>query len=95
MSHRKVSSVALAAAAAVMFTTVSISASAEEALVKCDGVNACKGQSACSTATSSCKGENACKGKGYLELTKQDCDKAKANAATEKTSAPEPEKKTG
>jgi len=89
MSHRKLSSAALAAAAAVMFTTVSVSAGAQESTVKCEGVNACKGQSACSTATSSCKGENACKGKGYLELTKADCDQAKANAAREKSNPPE------
>jgi hypothetical protein len=84
MSNRKLSSVALAAAAAVMFTTVSVTAGAEEATVKCEGVNACKGQSACSTANNSCKGENACKGKGYLEMKKEDCDEAKAHAAREK-----------
>lgn len=92
MSNRKLSSVALAAAAAVMFTTVSVSAGAEESTVKCEGVNGCKGQSACSTANNSCKGENACKGKGYLELTKEDCDEAKAHAARQKTAQPEKSK---
>jgi hypothetical protein len=42
--------------------------------VKCAGLNACKGQSACKTASSSCKGLNACKGQGWTEAsTAQDC----------------------
>jgi hypothetical protein len=87
MSSRKFSSVALAAAAAVMFSTVAVNtASAEEAKVKCEGVNACKGQSACGTANNACKGQNACKGAGYLSLTKAECDAAKAKAAKEKKS---------
>ncbi len=38
------------------------------------GVNACKGQSACKTAENGCGGHNACKGKGWLALTKEECD---------------------
>jgi hypothetical protein len=38
------------------------------------GANSCKGLSSCKTATSSCKGENSCKGKGFLEMSKADCD---------------------
>ena len=73
------SSVALAAAAAVMFASAPLAtASADDAKMKCEGANACKGQSACKTAKNSCKGQNACKGQGYSELTKADCDKAKA-----------------
>ena len=34
--------------------------------VKCVGGNACKGQSACKTATSECKGLNDCGGKGFI-----------------------------
>ena len=49
-----------------------------EAKVACEGVNACKGQSACKTAHSDCAGHNACKGKGFLELTTEECEKAKA-----------------
>ena len=45
MSSRVLSGVALAAAAAVMFSTVAVStASAEEGKVKCEGVNSCKGK---------------------------------------------------
>lgn len=36
--------------------------------IKCEGGNACKGQSECATADgkSQCAGENACKGTGYV-----------------------------
>ena len=77
MSSRVLSSVALAAAAAVMFSTVAVStASAEEGKVKCEGVNSCKGHSACKSANNACKGQNSCKGKGFTVVTKADCDKA-------------------
>jgi len=38
------------------------------AVIKCEGGNACKGQSECATADgkSSCAGENACRGTGYV-----------------------------
>ena len=63
------SSLALAAAAAAMFALAPVSAGADDAVdanVKCVGANACKGQSACKTATSECKGLNACKGQGFV-----------------------------
>jgi hypothetical protein len=41
------------------------------------GANACKGQGACKTASNACKGQNACKGKGFMEMTKAECDAAK------------------
>jgi len=73
----------MAAAAALLFTTVATTANAaDEAKVKCEGVNSCKGTSACSTATSACAGQNKCKGVGYLMLTKAECDAAKAKAKT-------------
>ena len=59
------SSFALAAAAAAMFALAPISASAADE-VRCVGANACKGQSACKTATSECKGLNTCSGKGFV-----------------------------
>lgn len=41
---------------------------------KCIGINACKGQSACKTATSSCKGQNSCKGQGMImTATDKEC----------------------
>jgi hypothetical protein len=40
--------------------------SAQTRPVKCAGVNACKGQSACKSATSAGPGRNACKGMGVV-----------------------------
>jgi hypothetical protein len=81
MSSRILSGVALAAAAAVMFSTVAVStAVADEAKVKCEGVNSCKGHSACKSANNACKGQNSCKGKGFMEMTQAQCDAAKAKA---------------
>jgi hypothetical protein len=67
----------LAAAAfsmAVSGATFATVAQAEDAKVHCAGVNACKGQGECKTATNECKGQAACKGQGWLSLTKADCD---------------------
>jgi len=70
---------ALATAAALLFSTAVVSvAQAEDAKVKCQGVNSCKGTSACATAHNSCQGQNTCKGVGFLLLSKADCDAAKA-----------------
>jgi hypothetical protein len=70
---------ALASAAAVLFSAgVTTTAQADEAKVHCAGVNSCKGQSACKSASNSCKGQNSCKGKGFLEMTKEQCTAAKA-----------------
>lgn len=46
-----------------------------EAQVKCYGVNACKGQGQCASATHDCAGKNACKGKGWIKMSKAECDK--------------------
>ena len=81
MNSRKMSSVALAAAAAMVFSMAAVTnATADEAKVKCTGVNSCKGQSACKGASNSCKGQNSCKGKGFVEMSKADCDAANASA---------------
>lgn len=75
---------ALATAAAMLFGTGLASAAdapkADSGKIHCTGVNACKGQSACKSASNSCKGQNSCKGKGFVELTKADCDAAKAKS---------------
>ena len=81
----KFSGVALAAAAAVLFTAAPVAANAADAAkIKCEGANGCKGQSACKTGTSSCQGQNSCKGKGYVLLAKADCDAALAKMKAEK-----------
>jgi hypothetical protein len=82
MNSRKMTSVALAAAAAMAFSMASITtaSAADDGKVKCEGVNSCKGHSACKTANNSCKGQNSCKGKGFVEMTQAQCDAAKAKA---------------
>ena len=65
------SGVAIAAAAAALFSTgvlVTSSAQAADAGVKCSGTNSCKGTSECKTASSSCKGQNSCKGQGWVSV---------------------------
>lgn len=81
-SVKKLSGFALAAAAAIAFTAAPLSAvnAADEAKVKCEGVNACKGTSECKTAKHECAGKNACKGQGVSQMSKADCDAAKAKA---------------
>jgi uncharacterized membrane protein len=76
---RRSPAIALAAAAALLFNVAAVPmAHAADAKVKCEGVNSCKGTSACATAKSSCQGQNSCKGQGFLQLTKSECDAAKA-----------------
>jgi hypothetical protein len=80
-SKKAWSGLALATAAAFVFTSAPLTASAaDEAKVKCEGVNSCKGKSACAGAHNSCAGKNSCKGKGFVEMTKAECDAAKAKA---------------
>jgi uncharacterized membrane protein len=43
--------------------------------VKCAGLNACKGQGSCKSASNDCKGKNACKGTSFVETkTVADCN---------------------
>ena len=74
---KKVSGVALAAAAAAMFSMAPMTVSAGEGhhkAGKCHGGNSCKGTSGCATATTSCAGQNSCKGQGWVKMTKEACD---------------------
>ena len=88
MTAKKLTGLALATAAAGLFATAGIAPVMAakhmgEAKVHCDGVNACKGQSACQTANSACKGQNSCKGKGWMFLSKAECDAAQAKMKQE------------
>ena len=85
MNAKKLTGLALATAAATLFVSAGMAPAfaKEEAKVHCDGVNACKGHSACQTATNACKGQNSCKGKGWLLLSKSGCDAAKAKMKME------------
>ena len=78
MKMNKLTGFALATAAAGMFAvTAAVPVSAQAAMVKCEGVNACKGLGDCKGAKNSCKGLAECKGLGFKEMSKADCDKAK------------------
>ena len=57
------------AVAAAIFAASSFAIAAHAETVKCGGVNACKGQSACKTANSPGKGQSSCKGKGLAEVS--------------------------
>lgn len=64
--------------AAAIFAASTFATAAYADGVKCGGVNSCKGQSACKTASSACKGLNACKGQGWTEAkTAAECTAAK------------------
>jgi hypothetical protein len=70
-------SVAVAAAALFALGAAPLPAHAEDAGVKCAGVNGCKGTSECKTAKSECKGQNGCKGQGWVnKKTADECMKA-------------------
>jgi hypothetical protein len=48
--------------------------------VKCFGINSCKGESVCAVnkpdlgIEHACAGENACEGKGWIKVTRTECD---------------------
>ena len=87
ISKKKLSGLAIAAAAAGLFAAASIpsiSMAAEAGMVHCLGVNGCKGKSSCKTADNACKGLNSCKGKGMMEMSAKDC-KTKGGTVDEMT----------
>ena len=67
----------LAVAAATLFFAGAVvsttSTPANAAAGKCMAANACKGQSACKSASNSCKGLNACKGTGFSMASQKEC----------------------
>jgi len=67
----------VASAAATLFLTSPVTARASDqagdAKVPCLGVNACKGQGTCHTASNACGGQNACKGKGVINISADEC----------------------
>lgn len=85
-SVKKISSIALASAAATLLLASCSSTGGSTAAkpvakmqktsmakVECSGINSCKGTSSCQTASSACKGQNSCKGKGWIPETKANC----------------------
>lgn len=59
-----------------------VTPSNEMAKVHCEGVNSCKSHGDCK-GENGCKGKNSCKGKGFLEMTQEECDAAKAKMKDE------------
>jgi uncharacterized membrane protein len=84
-SMTKRSAVLAAAAAAIFVTGGATTAAATdhegEKKIHCEGVNGCKGQSGCATDHSACNGQNECAGKGWVEMTSDECEAAKAAQA--------------
>ena len=73
----------IAAAAAALFAVtapMTTASAADEAMVKCAGINSCKGTSDCKTAKNECKGHNSCKGQGWV--SKKDEKECKAAGGT-------------
>lgn len=64
-----------AGAAALISGAIVSTATAQDNMGQCHGINSCKGQSACQTAESSCAGQNNCKGKGWVKTEQADCEK--------------------
>lgn len=52
--------------------------------IKCEGVNSCKGHGACKTAKNACGGKNGCAGQGFVMMTPEECEAAKARMSEEK-----------
>jgi hypothetical protein len=72
------SGASIATVAAALFiagAATAPAAFADDAQGKCMGANACKGTSACKTASNACKGQNACKGTGFTMTTADECAK--------------------
>jgi uncharacterized membrane protein len=79
----KIRTAMLASAAAALFVAAAATPAlaedkAEATKVKCEGVNECKGHGACKGAKNACSGQNGCKGQGFVMLTAEECEKAKA-----------------
>lgn len=71
----------LATAAAGMFLGAGLVSAGNmgsmQGKIHCEGVNSCKGKGDCK-GTNNCKGQNSCKGQGFLDMTQEECDAAKA-----------------
>jgi hypothetical protein len=79
---------ALATAVAALFA-VGGQALAEEGgartdKIKCEGVNSCKGHGSCKTAKNACAGKNGCAGQGFMMMTPEECEAAKAKMKEQK-----------
>ena len=75
-SKRRFTTIALATAAAAMFSVAPITTvqAASDANIHCFGVNKCKGHNDCKTASNACKGHASCKGQGFVGMSKHACE---------------------
>lgn len=75
-TRRKLTTIALATAAAAAFSVAPMTAvhAGSDAKVHCFGVNKCKGHNDCKTATNACKGHASCKGQGFVSMSKHACE---------------------
>jgi uncharacterized membrane protein len=91
MKKTTIAGAMIATAVALAFTGSAVNAadtSTQLAQLKCLGANACKGQSACKTATNDCQGKNSCKGKGYVVTTDAKTCEAKGGHVGKKAPMP-------
>lgn len=75
-TRRTFSKIALASAAAALFSAAPITSvqASSDANVHCFGVNKCKGHNDCKTASNACKGHASCKGQGFVKMSKHACE---------------------
>jgi uncharacterized membrane protein len=89
MASRTTNKMLLAAVAGLLTVgavgVASTARAAEGDKVQCYGVNKCKGQGACAGAGHACAGKNACKGQGFVDMTKDECQKAGGTTTQPKT----------
>jgi hypothetical protein len=65
---------AVAAAGILGAATPVFAAGDSDTTVHCYGVNKCKGQNDCKTATNACKGHGSCKGMGFVTMSEKACE---------------------
>lgn len=82
ISRRKFTATTLASIAGSMFASAPVLAGSAggEAVVKCFGVNKCKGHNDCKTATNACKGHASCKGQGFIKMSQHACEEIGGSA---------------
>jgi hypothetical protein len=79
MNRREMGKIAAAAAFALLSGAAApvTALAGNDAGVMCAGVNSCKGESECKTATNECKGQNGCAGHGWVtKKSAQECTAA-------------------
>ena len=94
MTKDRMTGAAIAAALGALLVSGSVRAEEKTAkpakatsdVVKCTGINECKGHGSCASAKNSCAGQNGCKGQGVTDASEKECkDKGgKVMAANDK-----------